>query len=378
MRILTAGESHGEYLTAIIEGFPKGVTIRQELINGELSRRRSGFGRGKRMEIEADRIHIVSGLRNKVTLGSPIAMLVRNRDTRIFTDKADGQAMLSVPRPAHADLSGALKYHEHDVRNILERASARETVMRVCVGAACKQFLGIFGIALASYTVRVGSIVSSQKPKGVFDVVGRTRTSKLNCIDRIREERMIKEIERAQHKHDSLGGVAEILIEGVCPGLGSVMHYDKRLDGRLAAALMSVPAAKGVEVGLGFDYAAGRGAHSHDCICYNPKKGFFHTTNNSGGIEGGMSTGAPIIVRLAMKPIATLTRPLDSVNLITKRKEKAIVERTDTCAIAAFGVIAENMCAIILTEAFLEKFGCDTLSEIKRNYRAYIKSIQAF
>jgi chorismate synthase len=378
MRILTAGESHGEYLTAIIEGFPQGVRIKPALIDEELKRRMSGIGRGKRMEIETDSICLVSGLRNTVTLGSPIAILLRNKDARIFTGKDDAQAALSIPRPAHADLTGALKYHEYDVRNILERASARETAMRVACGALCKQFLSNFGVSIASFTVSVGAAASTKKPSGVSDIMRLTRGSKLNCIDPGQEKRMIKEIERAQSAHDTVGGVAEVWADGVCPGLGSVMHFDRRLDGRLSAALASIPAVKGVEIGLGFAYARARGSTAHDRIYHTSRKGFFHTTNNSGGIEGGMSTGSPIVARVAMKPIATLTQPLVSVNLLTKRKEKAIVERTDTCAIAALGVIAESMCAITITEAFLEKFGCDSLLEIKRNYRAYTRSIQVF
>ena len=375
MRILTAGESHGLYEVAIMEGFPKGVTIKESLINNELKRRMSGAGRGKRMLIEKDTVEIVSGLRHKATLGSPIALLVRNKDARIFAQGDDKQAKLSIPRPAHADLAGALKYNDKDVRNILERSSARETVSRVCIGSICKQFLANFDINIASFTISVGSVTTDKRPKNIKDISNKVKRSKLNCIDSSKEKSMLKEIEKARLQKDSLGGIIEIQSEGVIPGLGSFMHFDKRLDAKLSSYLMSIPAVKGVEVGLGFEYAEKRGSVSHDEIHYSSRKGFYRNTNNSGGIEGGMSNGEPIIARIAMKPIATLTKPLNSINLSTKKAAKAIVERSDTCAVVACGVIAESMCAIALTEALLEKFGCDTLDEIKANYRNYLKSI---
>ena len=376
MRILTAGESHGLYEVAIIEGFPKGVTIKESLINAELKKRMSGAGRGKRMLIEKDTVEIVSGLRHKATLGSPIALLVRNKDARIFAQGDDKQPKLSIPRPAHADLAGALKYNETDVRNILERSSARETVARVCVGSVCKQFLANFDIGIGSFTISVGAVASDKKPKNIKDISSKVKRSKLNCIDPSKEKLMLKEIEKARMQKDSLGGVIEIWSEGVVAGLGSFMHFDKRLDAKLSSYLMSIPAVKGVEVGLGFEYARKRGSVSHDEIHYSSNKGFYRNTNNSGGIEGGVSNGSPIAVRIAMKPIATLTKPLDSVNLTTKKPAKAIVERSDTCAVVACGVIAESMCALALTEAFLDKFGCDSLDEIKSNYCNYLKSIK--
>lgn len=373
MRILTAGESHGEYIVSVVEGFPKGVQVDEKAINEELKRRMSGFGRGKRMSVEDDRVIIVSGLRNKLTLGSPIAMLVKNKDVKIFSQKADDLASLSVPRPAHADLAGALKYQEKDIRNILERASARETVARVCAGALCKQFLLNFKINIASFTVSVGSICSSLRPKNILEILSKTKNSKLNCLEK--EKLMLQEIARAEEKKDTLGGIVELWIEGVCPGLGSFMHFDKRLDAKLAASLVSIPAVKGVEIGLGFEYARSSGSSSHDAIYYLKTKGFYRQTNNSGGIEGGISTGSPIVARVAMKPISTLTNPLDSVNLVTKAKEKAPVVRSDTCAIVACGVIAENMSAVAITESLLEKFGADTLTEIKQNYKNYIDAL---
>ena len=383
MRILTAGESHGEHNVVILEGFPKGVKVEREFIDKELRRRMSGFGRGKRMSIEEDKVVIVSGLRNKVTMGSPISMLVKNKDVKIFSQNRDDLPDLTIPRPSHADLTGALKYQDIDVRNILERASARETVGRVCVGAVCEQFLSNFGIKAASFTSSIGSVKLNKRPENISDIISGSEDSKLNCIDKNKEKLMVKEIEKAEKDKDSLGGIIEVWVDGVCPGIGSFMHFDKRLDARLACYLMSIPSIKGVEVGLGFDYAQKRGSVSHDAIYYSSgnvsnaqgRKGFYRKTNNSGGIEGGMSTGEPIVLRLAMKPIATLRRPLDSVDLITRRKEKAIVERSDTCAVAACGVIAESMAMIAITEAFIEKFGCDSLKEINRNYGNYIKSL---
>ena len=371
MRILTAGESHGQYLVAILEGFPKGVKVDQKIIDQELKRRMSGPGRGKRMSIEKDSVNIVSGLRNKVSLGSPIAMLVKNKDAKIFTQKADNLSSLSIPRPAHADLAGALKYQETDIRNILERASARETAARVCVGSVCKQFLNNFNIRIASFTVGLGDVISDKKPKGVSEILHKIKNSKLNSIDK--EKLMLAEIKKAKDTKDTLGGIIEIWVEGAPAGLGSCMHFDRRLDSKLAAYLMGIPAIKGVEVGLGFEYALSTGSETHDAISYSKAKGFQHKSNNSGGIEGGISNGEPIVLRIAMKPISTLAEPLDSVNLKTKKTDKAPTVRSDTCAIVACGVIAEAMGAIVITEAMLEKFGCDSLTEIKTNYNNFLK-----
>ncbi|MCK4917004.1 MAG: chorismate synthase [Candidatus Omnitrophica bacterium] len=382
MRILTAGESHGQGNVAVIEGFPKGIKIEAETINAELKRRMSGFGRGKRMTIEDDKVEILSGVRNKITLGSPIAIFIKNTDSRIFAEQKDELPELSIPRPSHADLSGAMKYGEKDVRNILERSSARETVARVSVGAICKQFLLNFGIRICSYVTDVGSISSDKKPFNYEDILNKTKNSRLNCIDKNKERLMIKEIENTEKEKDSIGGIVEVWIDGICPGLGSFMHFDTRLDAKLSFYLMGIPAVKGVEVGLGFEYAKKRGSQSHDSIYYTKNKedrsnptGFYRKTNNSGGIEGGISTGEPIILRAAMKPIATLRKPLDSVNLKGMTKEKAIVERSDTCAIVACGVIAESMSAIAITESFLDKFGCDSFKDIQLNYKSYIKKL---
>ena len=375
MRILTAGESHGAYNAAILEGFPKGVRIEADFINKELKRRASGAGRGKRMLIESDAVDIVSGLRNKVSLGSPIAMLIKNKDNKIFTQRKDSLPSLSVPRPSHADLAGALKYGDTDVRNILERSSARETAARVCIGAVCKQFLSNFKIRIASFTVSLGEVSSRKVPKNISEILKGLKASKLNCIDKAKEKIMLDAISKVKAGGDTLGGVVEVRLEGVPVGLGSFMQFDKRLDAKFASYLMSIPAIKGVEVGLGFEYARQKGSISHDAIYYSAKCGFYHKTNSSGGIEGGISTGEPIVLRLAMKPIATLGEPLMSVNIKNKKPQKAPVVRSDVSAIVACGVIAESMAAIALTESFLEKFGCDSLSQIMINYKNYLKTI---
>jgi chorismate synthase len=376
MRILTAGESHGIGNLAIIEGFPKGVAINELLINKELKRRMQGAGRGKRMSIETDRVEFMAGLRRKVTLGSPIALLIKNKDVHIFPQKEDALKVLSVPRPAHADLAGSLKYQEPDMRNILERSSARETVSRVAIGSICKQFLSNFGVEIASYTVSLGDITGVKKPACLKDIRRGIKGSRLNCLDAVVEKLMLRRLRQYQKSGDSLGGVVEVWVEGVVSGLGSVMHFDKRLDAKLAGYLMSIPAVKGVEIGLGFEYARRGGASAHDVITYLKNTGFQRKTNNSGGIEGGMSTGEPIVARCAMKPIATLMNPLDSVHIKSKKKAKAPAVRSDTCAIVACGVIAESMAAIVITESFLEKFGCDSLKEITRNYFNYCKALK--
>ena len=376
MRILTAGESHGEYEVALVEGFPKGVKIVKDLIDRELKRRMSGYGRGARMVIESDNIKIVSGLRNKITLGSPITLLVKNYDHKIFTQNKDGLEPITTLRPAHADLAGCLKYGEKDARSILERASARETVARVAVGSICKQFLAGFNIQIASHVVSIANIVSGKRPENIEQMIKGAAASQVGTLDAAKEKAMIKAIDKAKLHGDSLGGVVEVWAAGVCPGLGSVMHFDKRLDAQLAAGLMSIPSVKGVEIGLGFDYAKLPGSKAHDEIVYKAHHGFAHTTNHSGGIEGGMSNGETIVARIALKPIATLIKPLGSVDIVSKKSKQAAVVRSDTCAVTAAGVIAESMAAIAIMQAFLEKFGGDSLKEIQANYKNYVKSLK--
>jgi len=344
LRYLTAGESHGRGLVAILEGMPAGLKIDAAKINSELKRRQQGFGRGKRMKIEKDTAQIISGLKNNFTLGSPIALLIENKDYSI--EKLN---KIICPRPGHADLAGLLKYGFNDIREVLERASARSTTSTVGIGALCKIFLNEFGIRISSKILSIGGENTKQS--------------------------MIKKIREAINKKDTLGGIFEVVAKGVPVGLGSYAQPDKRLDGRLAANIMSIPGIKAVEIGLGLGYAVSLGSEVHDAIYYSKNKGYYRKTNNAGGIEGGVSNGENIILRACMKPICTLLEPLDSVNIITKKPSKAAVERSDICVVEAAGVIAESACAYVLTDAFLEKFGVDALCDIKASYKNYLKRI---
>jgi len=344
LRFLTAGESHGRCMVAILEGMPAGLKIDLKAVNIELKRRQLGYGRGDRMKIEADNAEILSGVKNGLTLGSPLGFYVKNVDFRI-----DDLISLTKPRPGHADLVGCLKYGHEDIRNVLERASARETVVRVAVGAVCKQFLNEFGVAIASEVL----MICGEKNK----------------------EKMIKKIDQAKKNLDTCGGLFSVTATGVPPGLGSYVAADRRLTARLAGGLMSIPAIKAVEFGLGTGYASEFGSSAHDAIYYSKEKGYFRKTNHAGGIEGGMSNGEPIVVRCTMKPIATLGKPLDSVDILTKKPEKAAVERYDTCAVQAAGVVAESVVSYELAAAFLEKFGGDSLNEVKRNYKGYLRAL---
>jgi chorismate synthase len=376
LRFLTAGESHGKSLAGILEGFPKDVGISKKYIDQELARRQSGFGRGQRMEIESDKVDIISGLRNGKSLGNPIAFILKNKDHKIKSFTDDKLPPINVVRPGHADLAGFLKYAEPDLRNILERASARETAARVVIGSICKQFLSCFGISTLSHVVELGPVRLNRQEISFEEIGKRTKKSLLGCVDPKKEQLMIKEIKQAQKQGDTLGGVIEIVSQGVPPGLGSYSHWDRRLDSNLAQALVSIPAVKGVEIGLGFEYAAKRGSKSHDLIQYSKQKGFFTCTNNSGGILGGISSGSPVVVRIAMKPIATLMSPLDSVNIKIKKPDKAPAIRSDTTAVTACGVVAESMVSFVLARSFLEKFSGDTLSQIEKNYESFIPTIR--
>ncbi|MFA5038242.1 MAG: chorismate synthase [Candidatus Omnitrophota bacterium] len=344
LRFLTAGESHGRCMVAILEGMPAGLKVDLKEMNLELKRRQLGLGRGDRMKIEGDNVEILSGVRNGLTLGSPIGLYVKNNDYRI-----DDLIALTNPRPGHADLVGCLKYGHQDIRNVLERASARETVSRVAVGALCKLFLKECSIRVSSKAVMIG---------------GETR-----------QERMKKKVDEARRNLDTLGGMFVVSVEGAPPGLGSYVSADRRLNARLAQAFMSIPAIKAVEFGLGIEYARAFGSKVHDAIYYSKEKGYYRKTNNAGGIEGGMSNGETIVARCTMKPIATVGKPLDSVDIITKKGARAAVERYDTCAVEAAGVVAESCAAFVLSEALLEKFGADSLVEFKRNYKAYLRSL---
>jgi len=345
LRFLTAGESHGKALLAILEGMPAGLKVDKEQINQQLKRRQAGFGRGGRMQIESDKAQVLCGLKKNITIGSPIGILIENKDSSI-----EQLPRVVCPRPGHADLAGLLKYGFSDARNVLERASARETAVRVGVGAVCMILLKEFGVSILSRVVMIG---------------GETDVKKM--CDRIVE---------ARDKKDTVGGIFDIAIKGVPAGLGSYAQWDGRLDARLAQMIISIPGIKAVEFGLGSGYAAKFGSECHDAIYYSRKKGYFRKSNNAGGIEGGLSNGEPIIVRVCMKPISTLMRPLDSVNITTHKPAKASVERSDICAVESAGVVAESCCAFVLADAFLEKFGSDCLTDIKTNYKNYIKRLR--
>ncbi|MFC1806790.1 chorismate synthase [Candidatus Omnitrophota bacterium] len=369
LRYLTAGESHGEALVAILEGMVAGLKIDQSKIDKELKRRQQGYGRGGRMKIESDRANILSGIRKGSTLGSPIAIMIKNKDFSI-----NRLAAVTSPRPGHADLAGILKYNSKDARDILERASARETAARVGVGAICKEFLSEFGINIFSHITYLDGVNAATKNLSFDQIIKKVSKSKLNCADEGAESLMIKRIDTAKAKGDTLGGAFEVIALGLIPGLGSCMHYDRKLDAIIAFELMSMQAIKGIEFGAGFNGCRSFGSQFHDPISIKGKS-IKRVRNNAGGIEGGMSNGQPIRVTCAMKPIATLLNPLDSIDIRKKISQKAAVERSDICALPAASVVGENIMAFVLAQAMLEKFGGDSLDETKRNYKSYVKNL---
>ena len=375
MYYTTAGESHGKCLTAILEGMPSGLKIEEAFINTELQRRQRGYGRGARMEIEADKVEILSGLKNKVTIGSPLTLKIENKDWTI-----DSLKEITVPRPGQADLAGAIKYRE-GIREISERASARETAARVAVGAVCKLLLKEFNIEILSWTLSIGKIKIKFSPQ-LSDLDSSKKIlldSQLNCPDAEAEELMITELDKAIQNGDSLGGVVEIAVVHLPVGLGSYVDWRRRLDGRLAQAIMSIPSVKGVEIGLGFKATQCLGSEMQDEIFYNAKeKRFYRKTNNAGGLEGGMTNGEPLILRFGLKPIPTLKNPLKSVNIVSKKEVGAAVERADTCIVPAAGVIGEAVVAFELARAMQEKFGGDSLEEMKRNWKGYCEDVKKF
>ncbi len=384
LRLLTAGESHGELLMGIIEGMPAGLLIRITDIDRDLARRQVGYGRGNRMKIEKDQVKIYTGVRWGRTLGSPVGLMIRNKDWENWRDKMSVDPMflnsadpLTRPRPGHADLAGALKYNMTDIRNILERSSARETAMRVAVGSVAKRLLEEFGIEVISHVLSIGGVYAKVPKISVRELKKRAEASELRCADPDAEKRMMRKIDEAKVAGDTLGGVFEIIINGVPVGLGSHAHWDRKLDARLANALMSVQAIKGVEVGAGFGVANRPGSQVHDEIFWSRKEGFYRKTNMAGGIEGGISNGEPIVLRAAMKPIPTLMKPLRSVDLASKRPFKASVERSDVCAVPAAGVVAEAAVAFEMATALVEKFGGDSIDEMKRNFSQYDKHLKA-
>ena len=380
-RFLTAGESHGKGLTAIVEGMVAGMSLNEADINRDLERRQHGYGRGGRMKIEQDRAEILSGVRHGKTLGSPVALFIRNRDWENWQKTMDAAAVngevekVTRLRPGHADMAGALKYGFDDVRNVLERASARETAARVAVGAVARKFLEGFGVSVRSHTVAIGG--KWAEAAAVVDW-SRVEESPVRCADPAAGREMVSAIDRAGESGDTLGGVFEIVADGVPVGLGSHVQWDRKLSSRIAQATMSINAVKGVEIGAGFAVAEVPGSQAHDIIfSTGPIGAWRHATNRAGGVEGGMSNGEPVVVRAAVKPIATLAHPLPSVDLKTGMAVEAHYERSDVCAVPAAGVIGEAMLSIVLCEAMLEKFGGDSLEETLRNHREYAKSVAA-
>lgn len=389
LRFRTAGESHGPGLVGLIEGIPAGLDLDVDRdVNPELARRQAGYGRGRRMEIEVDRAELLSGVRLGQTLGSPIAMVVRNRDWEnwrvAMAQEAPGADVnpkalrpVYLPRPGHADLVGVLKYGRQDARDALERASARETAARVACAAVAKRFLQELRIRIGSHVVALGSVQARAPeplPEKLNEVADR---SPVRTLDAQAEARMIEEIDRAREEGDTLGGIFEVVVTGVPVGLGSYVSWDSRLDGRLAGALMSIQAIKGVEIGLGFRGAVLRGSRVHDAILAEPQRaragGYRRATNHAGGLEGGVTTGEPLLLRCAMKPISTLVKNrLPSVDLRTGEPAEATVERSDVCALPAAAVVGEAMTALVLADAVLEKFGGDSMAEVQRNFDAYL------
>jgi len=411
LRYITAGESHGKALSGILEGIPSGLLLSSEDIDGDLQRRQGGYGRGGRMKIESDHAEIISGVRWGKTIGSPVTVLVENRDFKNWSEGMSSDPAfegsippVTKPRPGHADLTGAIKYDHHDVRNILERSSARETAMRVALGAIAKKFLSVFNINIGSFVVQIGKVEMQdtvyriQDAKNLLSFFEKAERSPVRCPDAAASKRMVGIINKAIKEGNSLGGIFEVFVIGAPVGLGSHIQWDRKLDGRLARALMSIQAIKGVEIGLGFEMGKRSGVEVMDEIFYNRKTsgvkremiektpnglrftpyGFYRKTNNAGGIEGGMTNGMPIILRAAMKPIPTLRKPLRSVDIVTKGPIKAAYERSDICAVPAAAVVGEAMSALTIADAFLEKFGGDNMTEVKRNYNSYIQFIKNF
>lgn len=386
MRYLTAGESHGPELTTIIEGVPAGLTLSVEAINQELARRQGGYGRGGRMKIEKDQVRITSGVRHGKTLGSPITMIVENRDWKNWQkvmsvepveEKAEKLRRVAKPRPGHADLVGGIKYHHSDLRNVLERSSARETTMRVAVGALAKQILAAVDIEIASHVAILGGIEATVPEKmSVSEIRSKTAASEVNMVDETVEEAVKELIDQTKKAGDTIGGVVEVRTDNVPAGLGSYVQWDRKLDGKIAQIMLSINAFKGVEFGIGFEAAHQPGSKVMDEIVWN--NGYSRTSNHLGGFEGGMTNGEQIIVRGVMKPIPTLYKPLMSVDIDTKEPYKASVERSDSTAVPAASVVAEHVVATVLAEEILEKFSSDTIDELQQAVAEYREAIKNF
>jgi chorismate synthase len=380
-RFVTSGESHGPGLTAIVEGMPAGLELSPEDIDRDLARRQLGHGRGGRMKIEKDRADVLSGVRHGRTLGSPITLRVNNRDYQNWEERMNPWPVdaeideVHLPRPGHADLAGVMKYGFTDVRNVLERASARETAARVAAGALAKSLLGAFGVTVFSHVTRIGSVAAPDRDDLTPADFEGVDESPVRCLDADVSAAMVAEIDTARKANESLGGVFEVIAFGLVPGIGSHVSWEERLDGRLAGAIMSIQAMKGVGIGDGFDLAGRVGSQSHDEIFWSEEQGFFRETNRAGGIEGGMTTGDPVVVRAAMKPLPTLTKPLRSVDTDTKQPAQALRERTDSCTVPAAGVVGEAMVALVLAAAYREKLGGDHIDDARAALRAYEERI---
>ena len=389
LRFVTAGESHGQCLTGILEGLPAGLAVDKAAVDAELGRRQLGYGRGGRMKIERDGVRITAGVRHGLAIGSPIAFTVENRDwenwrlpmSDVPVPKGTDCRPVTHPRPGHADLAGALKYGARDVRNILERASARETAARGAAGAFCRLLLAHFGMRVGSHTLAVGPerVGEEWTTAPAAGVLALDPESPLRCGDAGAERRMIARIDAAASAGDTLGGISGLVAAGAPAGLGSYTQWDRRLDGRIAQAVMSIPAVKAVEIGCGVAGAEREGSGVHDAIFYDAAaRRFFRKTNRAGGIEGGITNGEDVRVQIYVKPIPTLRRALPSVDIGSKQVSRATVERSDVCAVAAAGVVGEAMLAFVLAEAFLEKFGGDSIAEVERNYQGYLRQIEAY
>ncbi|WP_369900367.1 chorismate synthase [Bacillus manliponensis] len=379
MRYLTAGESHGPQLTTILEGVPAGLPIVADNINTQLARRQKGYGRGRRMQIEKDQVQILSGVRHGYSIGAPIALVVENRDFTHWTKVMGAEPLteeeaktmkrqITRPRPGHADLNGAIKYGHRDMRNVLERSSARETTVRVAAGAVATRILEELGIKIASHVIEIGGV---QAEKTTYESIEQlqevTEASPVRCLDEEAGKKMMQAIDDAKANGDSIGGIVEVVVEGMPIGVGSYAHYDRKLDAKLAAAIMSINAFKGVEIGIGFEAARQPGSLVHDEIMWDEENGYTRKTNRAGGLEGGMTTGMPVVVRGVMKPIPTLYKPLNSVDIDTKESFQASIERSDSCAVPAASVVAEAVVAWELAAAVVEQFGGDRIDLIREN-----------
>jgi chorismate synthase len=381
LRLTTAGESHGPGLACILEGMPAGLELDREALDRDLRRRQLGHGRGGRMKIERDRVEVTGGVRHGRTLGGPIALQVVNRDYANWEERmnpwpvADDVAEVHLPRPGHADLVGTQKYGLSDVRDILERASARETAARVAGGAVCKAFLAALGVSVRSHVIQITGVRAPRRSDLAPSDFDHVDESPVRCLDAEASARMVAEIDRLRKANESLGGVFEVIAFGVVPGLGSHVSWEERLDGRLAQAVMSIQAIKAVAIGDGIEVAGLPGSQAHDEIFYDDEKGYYRDTNRAGGLEGGMTTGAPVVVRGSMKPLPTLTKPLRSVDIATHEPAEALRERTDSCTVPAAGVVGEAMVAFVLADAYGRKFGGDHIDDVRAALAAYEERI---